>query len=111
VRELENLLQRALTLGDDVVPALGLPASTTGCDVSPDPVLPSSHRLPLPEDLPAWLDEQERRILQQALYLHGYNRSAAATRLGISLRQMRYRIARLHISLVPEDTGHLAHGL
>lgn len=111
VRELENLLQRALTLGDDVVSALSLPASTMGSDVSPDPVFPSSHRLPLPEDLPAWLDEQERRILQQALYLHGYNRSAAATRLGISLRQMRYRIARLHISLVPEDTDHLAHGL
>lgn len=51
----------------------------------------------LPAQLPEWLDEQERRILLHALQLHGYNRSAAAARLGISLRQMRYRIDRLQI--------------
>lgn len=115
VRELENLLHRIMTLGDDL-PPLSLPSrasdaapatSATALFEKPSCDLPQ----PLPENLQAWLDEQERRILQHALYLYGYNRSAAAARLGISLRQMRYRIGRLHIPLVPEDTGHLAHGL
>ena len=79
---------------------------------SPAPAIdPATHDIPLPDDLQAWLDEQERRILQRALYLYGYNRSAAAARLGISLRQMRYRIDRLQIPLVPEEADHLSHGL
>ena len=77
----------------------------------PQAVDPATNDIPLPDDLQAWLDEQERRILQRALYLYGYNRSAAAARLGISLRQMRYRIDRLQIPLVPEEADHLSHGL
>ncbi|MDP1998393.1 MAG: helix-turn-helix domain-containing protein, partial [Rhodoferax sp.] len=48
-------------------------------------------------DLQSHLDNQERDILIQALRETGFNRTVAAARLGISLRQMRYRIARLHI--------------
>ena len=77
----------------------------------PQAIDPATNDIPLPDDLQAWLDEQERRILQRALYLYGYNRSAAAARLGISLRQMRYRIDRLQIPLVPEEADHLSHGL
>jgi two-component system response regulator PilR (NtrC family) len=51
----------------------------------------------LPNDLQTYLDELERDILSQALQDTGFNRTAAAERLGLSLRQMRYRIARLHI--------------
>jgi len=36
----------------------------------------------------------------------GFNRTAAASRLGLSLRQIRYRIARLNISTPP---GHDPH--
>ena len=46
-------------------------------------------------DLQAYLDEVERDILVRALERHRYNRTAAGASLGLSLRQMRYRMARL----------------
>ena len=49
-------------------------------------------------DLGAWLDAQERLILVRALDETGFNRTAAAARLGLNLRQMRYRMARLGIT-------------
>ena len=52
----------------------------------------------MPADLQAYLDQQEREILVQALHESGFNRTAAAQRLGLSLRQIRYRIARLGIA-------------
>ena len=53
----------------------------------------------LPSDLQAHLDGLERDILVQALQEAGFNRTAAAARLGLSLRQIRYRIARLNIDM------------
>jgi two-component system response regulator PilR (NtrC family) len=52
----------------------------------------------VPSDLQAYLDQQEREILVKALRESGFNRTAAAQRLGLSLRQIRYRIARLAIA-------------
>jgi len=52
---------------------------------------------PLPSDLAAHLDQVEREILERALERHRYNRTAAGASLGLSLRQMRYRMARLGI--------------
>ena len=43
-------------------------------------------------------DQREREILVKALRETGFNRTAAAQRLGLSLRQIRYRIARLAIA-------------
>ena len=40
-------------------------------------------------------------ILVKALHESGFNRTAAAQRLGLSLRQIRYRIARLAIATPP----------
>ena len=51
----------------------------------------------LPGDLAAHLDSVEREILERALQAHRYNRTAAGASLGLSLRQMRYRMARLGI--------------
>ena len=53
---------------------------------------------PVPSDLQAYLDQQEREILLKALRETSFNRTAAAQRLGLSLRQIRYRIARLGIA-------------
>jgi two-component system response regulator PilR (NtrC family) len=39
----------------------------------------------------------ERDILLRALEQHRFNRTAAGASLGLSLRQMRYRMARLGI--------------
>jgi len=100
VRELENLLHRAVALSDGA--QLQLDAACLAA--SPEP--PASAQPPaaatLPADLQGWLDEQEREILVRALQETGFNRTAAAQRLGLTLRQIRYRIARLGIA-VPGD--------
>ena len=57
----------------------------------------ASGQTPLPSDLEAWLNEQERQVLIRALNETGFNRTAAAARLGLNLRQIRYRMARLGI--------------
>ncbi|MDE2434169.1 MAG: helix-turn-helix domain-containing protein, partial [Burkholderiales bacterium] len=51
----------------------------------------------LPQDLAGHLDSIERNILVQALEKHRLNRTAAGAALGLSLRQMRYRMARLGV--------------
>ena len=58
----------------------------------------------LPSDLAAYLDQVERDILERALTVHRYNRTAAGASLGLSLRQMRYRMARLGV-MAPEIGG------
>ncbi|OWQ45092.1 sigma-54-dependent Fis family transcriptional regulator [Roseateles noduli] len=116
VRELENLLHRALALssGDGIDLAdLGLPDSVLGLDDAPTDgafggvdatlaaTLPAelAGGAPLPSDLAAYLDEVEKQILLRALERHRNNRTAAGASLGLSLRQMRYRMARLAISI------------
>jgi two-component system response regulator PilR (NtrC family) len=113
VRELENLLQRALALsGSDVIQAddLGLAdagpgdaeaAVVTACDTASGPTHPpvaAVAAMPLPADLEAYLDRVERDILLRALERHRYNRTAAGASMGLSLRQMRYRMARLGVT-------------
>jgi two-component system, NtrC family, response regulator PilR len=93
VRELENLLHRAVALSDgeelqvDFAPTQAPPGKE-----APRPVQA------MPADLQTYLDQQEREILVKALQESGFNRTAAAQRLGLSLRQIRYRIARLSIA-------------
>jgi len=82
VRELENTLHRAVALGD-------------GSELHFD--APAEEQVAIPENLQDYLDRQERSILTQVLLENGFNRTAAAARLGLSLRQIRYRIARLNI--------------
>ena len=126
VRELENLLHRALALSSG--PAigradLGLPESVLPDSASPaaeadavaatraatanaagvaDGAVGSSHAT-LPADLAVYLDAVERDILERALERHRYNRTAAGASLGLSLRQMRYRMARLGVGAADGD--------
>ena len=101
VRELENLLHRAIALSEHNDLQLESPTQLapdqspklTAADSSPMSEGPST----IPSDLQSHLDNQEREILIQALRETGFNRTVAAARLGISLRQMRYRITRLRI--------------
>lgn len=103
VRELENLLQRAVALrdGDELQLELAVrraPTQETSF-LESQPATLDAEPVTIPSDLQSHLDNQERDILIQALRETGFNRTAAAARLGLSLRQMRYRIARLHIEL------------
>jgi two-component system response regulator PilR (NtrC family) len=45
----------------------------------------------------------ERDILERALERHRYNRTAAGASLGLSLRQMRYRMSRLGVGAADGD--------
>ncbi|ART50917.1 sigma-54-dependent Fis family transcriptional regulator [Acidovorax carolinensis] len=123
VRELENLLHRAVALSDGDELHVECAASTAEAfGTRPAPAAPpaSDAKLPsgtqgtsgpppcatLPNDLQAWLDQQEREILVRALREANFNRTATAARLGISLRQIRYRIARLNIAAPNDNDVH-----
>ena len=116
VRELENMLHRAVALsgGEELdVYDLDLPESvftdsaaqeldrlpTEASEAAPalPPALPIEE--PLPKDLARYLDDVERDILVRALEHYRYNRTAAGISLGLSLRQMRYRMARLNVNV------------
>lgn len=109
VRELENLLHRAVALsdGDELELDTMQPAVTAAQPLCADePVQEPQSRHPpapsapnLPTDLQSHLDQQERGILVETLKETGFNRTVAAQRLGLSLRQIRYRIARLKIDM------------
>ncbi len=112
VRELENLLHRAIALseGDELqVEAAAVEVSDgtrTKQPFTATPALPDMDADSLPHDLQSWLDQHERQILVRALRETGFNRTATAARLGLSLRQIRYRIARLNIA-TPNDAEAL----
>jgi two-component system response regulator PilR (NtrC family) len=90
VRELENVLERALALatgeeiGADDLRLAAQPANEHASEVS---------ALPLQERL----DAIERRAILDALEHTRYNRTAAAKVLGITFRALRYRMERLGI--------------
>ncbi|MBI3156803.1 MAG: sigma 54-interacting transcriptional regulator, partial [Burkholderiales bacterium] len=112
VRELENLLHRALALtgGDRIAAAdLGLGQAAdeeTRADEAAEAAAaaaPAFADAALPPDLQAYLDAVERDVLERALARHRYNRTAAGASLGLSLRQMRYRMARLGVDVGSAD--------
>lgn len=112
VRELENLLHRAMALNDggplqldpeqtaSKSPERHLPPCPTSTDQQPESGNGLSNQ---PRDLQAYLDHEERKILVQTLHETQFNRTAAAAQLGLSLRQIRYRIARLNIATPNSD--------
>ncbi|HNG79658.1 MAG TPA: sigma-54 dependent transcriptional regulator, partial [Burkholderiaceae bacterium] len=57
---------------------------------------------PVPADLVAYLDEVERQVLVRALDQFRFNRTAAGAAMGLTLRQMRYRMARLGIHIASD---------
>ncbi len=93
VRELENILERAAALceGPDIdVADLHLPAS----DTPANPAEATSAT----DSLQAELGQVERERILAALQETRYNRTAAAARLGLTLRQLRYRMLKLGLN-------------
>ncbi len=91
VRELENMLERAYTLCEDdqIKPSdlrLVEAAPANGGD---------DGNLALVDDLEAYLEQIERKLIMQALEETRWNRTAAAQRLGLTFRSMRYRLKKL----------------
>jgi two-component system response regulator PilR (NtrC family) len=73
-----------------------LPASAVA-GVAGVPEAPAAARVVFPIDLPRRLEALERELILQALQQTGFNRTAAAPLLGLSFRQLRYRIQQLGI--------------
>ncbi|HEY5960166.1 MAG TPA: sigma-54 dependent transcriptional regulator, partial [Polyangiaceae bacterium] len=91
VRELENIIERAVALSASRAIGLGdLPPRVSGLAGSPTPNL-----VELPEegcDLDAVLGELERRLITSALERTGGVRKHAAALLGVTFRSIRYRL-------------------
>jgi len=90
VRELENILERAIALSDN--------NSISTQDLHLKPITsnePSAAASPAVD--PMDLAGQERQSIMQALEQTRWNKTAAAKLLGLSLRQLRYRLQKLEI--------------
>ena len=89
VRELENVLERALALcGDSRIEAHDL--LLEGKSTAVPEALPMGD-IPLPE----YLESIEKKAILDALEKTGNNKTAAAKLLGVSFRTFRYRLAKL----------------
>jgi two-component system response regulator PilR (NtrC family) len=130
VRELENVLERALAFANDGVIEVGdlslkaaRPIEPARAELAPPAVMPPVAVAPaapiapvaptvsappgvgpaeLPGNLPEYLEQVERDIIGRALQQTQFNRTQAASLLGISVRQLRYQMQKLDIS-APDD--------
>ena len=134
VRELENVLERALAFADggvieagdlslkarstvaarpvEAAPAPAQPAAAVPAEacapVAPVAPVTASGGVPpagpagLPSNLPAYLEQVERDIIERALQQTQFNRTKTAALLGLSVRQLRYQMQKLDIQ-APEN--------
>jgi two-component system response regulator PilR (NtrC family) len=94
VRELENMLERAYTLCEnDQIQAADLRLA----DLAPVGEGSGETSLAQIDNLEDYLEEIERKLIMQALEETRWNRTAAAQRLGLTFRSMRYRLKKLGI--------------
>lgn len=96
VRELENILERAYTLcDDDVIHADDL---RLGVEKDQTSLLVDAGDVDVPDgvaELDTYLESIERGIITRALEANRWNKTATAQKLGISFRQLRYRLKKL----------------
>ncbi|AXK38887.1 sigma-54-dependent transcriptional regulator [Crenobacter cavernae] len=92
VRELENIVERAVALsGGALIEPIDLQLATSSADPDVAPALASG------EALQDYLDRVEREAIVRALEATRFNRTQAAKNLGVSFRSLRYRLERLGI--------------
>jgi two-component system response regulator PilR (NtrC family) len=96
VRELENILERAYTLCDaDIIHTQDLHLGEVCSDTS---LIKDVGTLDIPPDvteLDQYLESVERGIITRALEANRWNKTVTAQKLGISFRQLRYRLQKL----------------
>ncbi|MEF9977286.1 MAG: sigma-54 dependent transcriptional regulator, partial [Thermomonas sp.] len=104
VRELENILERAFALADDDgiraadlrLPEMrpSAPAQAAAAALDPTRIDP---RESATSALPNFIEEIERKAIEQALTDNRYNKTRAAAQLGITFRALRYKLKKLGI--------------
>ena len=94
VRELENVLERALALSGNGIIAIDDLQLTPPEVPDAAPVVAAGGKYPLQD----YLDRVEKEAILEALEKTRFNRTAAAKLLGITFRSMRYRMERLGIN-------------
>ncbi len=130
IRELENVLERALAFANDGVievgdlslkaarpgeaaqreaaaPVASMPEPVPGPEAAPVDAVERAPMLgpdELPSNLPDYLIQVERDIIGRALQQTQFNRTQAAALLGISVRQLRYQMQKLEI-VAPDDSA------
>lgn len=102
VRELENIIERALALeGSDIIMPESLPDDVRGAEMG----LIGSDHMSIPEggiDMEKTMEEMEKKLLFQALAAAKGVRTSAAKLLGISFRSFRYRLSKYGVE---DDQG------
>ncbi len=91
VRELENVLERAFALNDSGV------LNAEDIRLRRSQRRPEADSVGSDEPLPDVLHDVERQAIQKALRETNGNRTAAARLLGMTFRQLRYRLEKLDI--------------
>lgn len=123
VRELQNILERAITLCEnDVITVDDLAlanidqhpkseAQALGPDTETDTIIPDKDADPgneekaaasgtLPEDadsLESYLEDIEKNVIVETLEATRWNKTAAAKKLGITFRALRYKLKKLKL--------------
>jgi len=105
VRELENVLERAFTLCDaDLIDANdlhlgnGVQHAASATQIIAEGQAGEQEGVAVPDgeiDLEGYLEKIERQAIEKALEATRWNKTAAAKRLGISFRALRYRLKKL----------------
>ena len=102
VRELENIIERALTWTDAGIISsddLMLPTEKTESLViaEQDKLVQQISPLRSDNNLEDQLEDQERQLIQNALEETRWNKTAAAKKLGITFRALRYKLKKLNL--------------
>lgn len=105
VRELENVLERAFTLcdadqidADDLHLGNGVHQPASASQIITEGQAEDAGAIEVPDgeiDLEGYLETIERQAIEKALEATRWNKTAAAKRLGISFRALRYRLKKL----------------
>ena len=105
VRELENVLERAFTLcdadqidADDLHLGNGVHQAASPSQIIAEGQSGDAAVIEVPDgeiDLEGYLERIERQAIEKALEATRWNKTAAAKRLGISFRALRYRLKKL----------------
>ncbi len=98
VRELEMRLERCVSLGEAAIPPRTVPHLQTSLDLPNDLVTLQSQG----QNLTDYTDAIEKRLIQQALTRTNGNQTSAAELLGLTFRQFRYKLQKLHLTSAGE---------